>query len=133
MLFRSNDNPVYYVQYAHARVCSVFRQAGARAQRAPAATARLAQYLTAAPERRLAVVLSRFAEVVAGAASAAEPHQLTNYLRDLATEFHAYYNGHKVLVEDAGICWARLRLIDAVRQVIANALALLAIRAPSEM
>ena len=130
---QSNDNPVYYVQYAHARVCSVFRQAGARAQRAPAATARLAQYLTAAPERRLAVVLSRFAEVVAGAASAAEPHQLTNYLRDLATEFHAYYNGHKVLVEDAGMCWARLRLIDAVRQVIANALALLAIRAPSEM
>lgn len=130
---QSNDNPVYYVQYAHARVCSVFRQAGERANAAPPEGARLAQFLREAAERRLAIVLSRFSEVVANAADAAEPHQLTNYLRDLATEFHAYYNGHKVLVEDAGVCWARLRLIDAVRQVIANALALLAIRAPSEM
>ena len=72
-------------------------------------------------------------EVVASAANAAEPHQLTNYLRELATEFHAYYNGHKVLVDDVGVCWARLRLIDAVRQVIVNALALLAISAPQEM
>ena len=130
---QSNDNPVYYVQYAHARICSVFRQAGERAELAPPAGARLAEYLREAPERRLAIVLSKFAEVVANAADAAEPHQLTNYLRDLATEFHAYYNGHKVLVDDVGVCWARLRLIDAVRQVIANALALLAIRAPSEM
>ncbi len=130
---QSNDNPVYYVQYAHARVCSVFRQAGERALGAPPAGARLADFLREAPERRLAIVLSKFAEVVASAADAAEPHQLTNYLRDLATEFHAYYNGHKVLVDDAGVCWARLRLIDAVRQVIANALALLAIAAPSEM
>jgi arginyl-tRNA synthetase len=130
---QSNDNPVYYVQYAHARVCSVFRQAGERARVAPPPGARLAEFLREAQERRLAIVLSKFAEVVASAADAAEPHQLTNYLRDLATEFHAYYNGHKVLVDEAGVCWARLRLIDAVRQVIANALALLAIRAPSEM
>ena len=130
---QSNDNPVYYVQYAHARICSVFRQAGARADNAAPAGARLAEYLREAPERRLALVLARFADVVAEAARAAEPHQLTNYLRELATEFHAYYNGHKVLVDDAGVCWARLRLLDAVRQVIANALALLAISAPREM
>ncbi|MBK6658208.1 MAG: arginine--tRNA ligase [Proteobacteria bacterium] len=130
---QSNDNPVYYVQYAHARVCSVFRQAGERATLAPPAGARLAEFLREPPERRLAIVLSKFSEVVASAAAAAEPHQLTNYLRDLATEFHAYYNGHKVLVDDAGVCWARLRLIGAVRQVIANALGLLAISAPSEM
>ena len=130
---QSNDNPVYYVQYAHARICSVFRQAGPRSAIAAPAGARLAEFLREAPERRLALVLARFSEVVAGAASAAEPHQLTNYLRDLATEFHAYYNGHKVLVDDVGVCWARLRLIDAVRQVIANALALLAISAPREM
>ena len=130
---QSNDNPVYYVQYAHARICSVFRQAGARAQFTPPAGARVAEFLREAPERRLVIVLSKFSEVVANAADAAEPHQLTNYLRDLATEFHAYYNGHKVLVDEAGVCWARLRLIDAVRQVIANALALLAISAPREM
>ncbi len=130
---QNNDNPVYYVQYAHARICSVFRQAGPRSAIAAPAGARLAEFLREAPERRLALVLARFSEVVAGAASAAEPHQLTNYLRELATEFHAYYNGHKVLVDDVGVCWARLRLIDAVRQVIANALALLAISAPSEM
>ena len=130
---QSNDNPVYYVQYAHARICSVFRQAGARAQFTLPAGARVAEFLREAPERRLVIVLSKFSEVVANAADAAEPHQLTNYLRDLATEFHAYYNGHKVLVDEAGVCWARLRLIDAVRQVIANALALLAISAPREM
>ena len=130
---QSNDNPVYYVQYAHARICSVFRQAGPRTAIAAPAGARLAEFLREAPERRLALVLARFSEVVAGAASAAEPHQLTNYLRELATEFHAYYNGHKVLVDDVGVCWARLRLIDAVRQVIANALVLLAVSAPREM
>ena len=130
---QSNDNPVYYVQYAHARICSVFRQADSRPAVAAPAGTRLAEFLREVPERRLALVLARFPEVVASAASAAEPHQLTNYLRDLATEFHAYYNGHKVLVDDAGVCWARLRLIDAVRQVIANALALLAISAPREM
>ncbi|MGE3845576.1 MAG: arginine--tRNA ligase [Gammaproteobacteria bacterium] len=129
----SNDNPVYYVQYAHARVCSVFRQAGEHADALPPAGATLAAALTEAQERRLALTLSRFAEVVASAAEAAEPHQLTNYLRDLATEFHGYYNAHKVLVDDAAVRWARLALIDAVRQVIANALALLAIRAPAEM
>ena len=130
---QSNDNPVYYVQYAHARICSVFRQAGARAQFAPPPGTSIAEFLRAAPERRLAIVLSKFSEVVATAADAAEPHQLTNYLRELATEFHAYYNGHKVLVDEAGVCWARLRLIDAVRQVIGNALAMLAISAPREM
>ena len=130
---QSNDNPVYYVQYAHARICSVFRQAGARAQFVPPPGTSIAEFLRAAPERRLAIVLSKFSEVVANAADAAEPHQLTNYLRELATEFHAYYNGHKVLVDEAGVCWARLRLIDAVRQVIGNALAMLAISAPREM
>ncbi len=130
---QSNDNPVYYVQYAHARICSVFRQAALRPVIAALEGQRLAEFLREAPERRLALVMARFAEVVASAASAAEPHQLTNYLRELATEFHAYYNGHKVLVDDVGVCWARLRLIDAVRQIIANALALLAINAPQEM
>ncbi len=130
---QSNDNPVYYVQYAHARICSVFRQAATRSDIASPEGAHLADFLREAPERRLALILARFSEVVASAANAAEPHQLTNYLRELATEFHAYYNGHKVLVDDVGVCWARLRLIDAVRQVIANALALLAISAPQEM
>ena len=72
---QSNDNPVYYVQYAHARVCSVFRQAGERASAAPPPGASLATCLSEAPERRLAIVLSRFPEVVASAAAAAEPHQ----------------------------------------------------------
>jgi len=128
---QSNDNPVYYVQYAHARISSVLRHNGMQVA-APARDALVAA-LTADEERRLALLLARYPDVVASAAEQAEPHQVTTYLRELATEFHAYYNAHKVLVDDARLRAARIALIAAVRQVIANALGLLGVSAPEEM
>ena len=132
-LAQSNDNPVYYVQYAHARICSVVRMATAQGRTVPLTAAAVAAALGTVSERRLAVMLSRYPEVVLTAATTAEPHQLTNYLRDLATEFHAFYNAHKVLVDAADLRAARLCLLDAVRQVVANALNLLGIHPLTEM
>ncbi len=129
----SSDNPVYYVQYAHARVASVFRQLAERELAAPAPGSALAGVLAADAERRLAMLLARYPETLAAAAEAREPHTLVQYLRDLAHEFHGYYNAHKVLVDDPALRAARLRLIDAVRQVIANGLELLAVSAPQQM
>lgn len=130
----STDNPVYYVQYAHARVCSVFKQLAERGW-----TRDMARGLANLPrlaephEQVLLSTLARYPEVVKRAAKLREPHQLTHYLRELAGEFHTYYNAHTFLVEDAELRDARLNLIDAVRQVIANGLALLDVSAPEAM
>ncbi len=130
---QNNDNPVYYVQYAHARVCSVFRQLAERGlPRAPAGAA-LAMRLGLPAERALAMRIAAFGELIVTAATAREPHQLTSYLRELATDFHGYYNGHKFLVDDAELRDARLELLEAVQIVIANGLALLGISAPTAM
>lgn len=130
---QSSDNPVYYVQYAHARVCSVLRQLAERGlMQAPAGDA-LAARLGLPVERALAMRIAAFGELIENAATAREPHQLTGYLRELATDFHGYYNAHKFLVEDAELRNARLELLEAVRVVIANGLALLGIGAPTEM
>lgn len=131
---RSNENPVYYIQYAHARVCSVFRQMAEQElawdeHRGVAALDRL----DAAEEQALFTRLSRYPETVEGAALAREPHQVANYLRELATEFHQYYNTHKFLVDDVELRDARIALIAAVRQVIRNGLALLGVSAPEAM
>ena len=130
---RTNENPVYYVQYAHARICSVQRRALARAQDAPGAAPRCLSRLTEEEEIALMRTLSRYPEVVEGAAFAREPHRVAFYLRELATEFHAYYNAHPLLGEDAELHGARLALAGAVRQVIANGLALLGVAAPESM
>ncbi|MFV1973513.1 MAG: arginine--tRNA ligase [Thiohalobacterales bacterium] len=131
---QSNDNPVYYVQYAHARVMSVFRQLEEKGYRRDPAEgqAQLAR-LTEDHEQELMINLSRYPEVVEAAAINHEPHQLTHYLRELANNFHTYYNAHTFIVEDSALRNARLELIDATRQVIANGLGLLGVSAPESM
>jgi arginyl-tRNA synthetase len=129
----SSDNPVYYVQYAHARICSVERQLAERGLHVPGAPVELATVLDTPAERRLAKLLWYYPEMIETAARAREPHLVPQYLRDLATEFHGYYNGHKILVEDARLRDARVRLCDAVRRVLANGLDVIGIRAPAEM
>jgi len=131
---QSNDNPVYYIQYAHARVMSVFRQLqekGLGWDRTQGIS-ELVQ-LQESHEQELMINLSRYPEVLEGAAINYEPHLLTHYLRDLANDFHTYYNAHTFLVDDAALRNARLNLIEATRQVIVNGLNLLGVSAPDNM
>jgi len=126
--------PVYYVQYAHARVCSVLRQArGKGLSRDEAHGLAHLALLTEPHEEILLVALSRYLEVVEAAALNHEPHQLAHYLRELANAFHAYYNEHRVLVPDDALRDARLNLSLATRQVIKNGLVLLGVSAPEVM
>lgn len=131
---QSRDNPVYYIQYAYARVSSVLRQLRDKewARDEARGQANLA-LLTEPHEEALLVALSRYPDVVETAALAHEPHQLAHYLRELATAFHAYYNEHRVLVPDDALRDARLNLSLATRQVIRNGLALLGVSAPEVM
>jgi arginyl-tRNA synthetase len=127
---QSEENPVYYVQYAHARVCSVFSQwGGDAASLAGAPLEPLAGEREAALMRRLA----EFPELLADAARELAPHAAAFYLRSLAGEFHSYYNAERILVEDEATRRARLALCAAVRQVLANGLALLGVSAPERM
>ena len=131
---QSNDNPVYYCQYAHARVHSVFRtlaEKGLTWDRHNAVSH--LHRLTEAHEQALMVTLSRYPEVVEGAALTYAPHMLAHYLRELATDFHTYYNAHTFLVEDTALRTARLALVEATRQVLANGLGLLGVSAPDTM
>jgi len=131
---QSNDNPVYYLQYAHARICSVLRLVTEKGLiRDRERGRRNLELLTEAHERALLATLSRYAEVVEAAALGREPHQLAYYLRELANDFHAYYNAHTFLVEADDLRDARLSLIDAARQVLANGLGLLGVSAPESM
>ncbi|MGR8949605.1 MAG: arginine--tRNA ligase [Gammaproteobacteria bacterium] len=131
---KSNENPVYYVQYAHARICSVFeqlREKGFADERASSDIA--ANYLTEDKEKSLLTTLGRFPELILTAATNREPHLLTNYLRELAGEFHGYYNGTKILVDESELRSSRLALIAAVRQVLNNGLVMLSISTPTKM
>ncbi|QFU77522.1 arginine--tRNA ligase [Halioglobus maricola] len=133
-LSQSNDNPVYYIQYAHARVCSIMRklaEEGGKWDR-EAALDNL-DPLHEEMEKALMRRLDRYPEVVSNAARDSEPHAVANYLKDLAGDFHAWYNGHKTLVDDAALRNARLALSQAVRQVLANGLDLLGVSAPESM
>lgn len=131
---QSNDNPVYYVQYAHARVCSVMRKAEADARPFDhdLALANLA-LLETDQEKALMNRLARYPEVVAHAAASREPQQIAQYLQDLAADFHTCYNAVKVMVDDAALRNARLALGLATRQVLRNGLDLLGVSAPEEM
>lgn len=127
---QSNENPVYYIQYAHARLCSVLNQwNGVIADLAEADLSRLDN------ERELALCarLTAFPEVIQNAAADYAPHQIAFYLKDLAGEFHSYYNAERMLVEDEGLKQARLALAAAVRQVIRNGLRLLGVSSPDSM
>lgn len=131
---KTNDNPVFYVQYAHARICSVFRQLDEKGwDRDLGLGMDSLSQLVESHETELLTTLSRYAETLERAALQHEPHQLILYLRDLANAFHTYYNAHQFLVEDASLRNARLNLIDAARQVLANGLGLLSITAPETM
>jgi arginyl-tRNA synthetase len=127
---QSEENPVYYVQYAHARVCSVFSQWGGDA--AGLRSVPLGA-LTGARELALAGRLAEYPEVLRAAAAELAPHAVAFYLRDLAGDFHSYYNAERILVEDEATLMARLALCAAVRQVLANGLALLGVSAPERM
>jgi arginyl-tRNA synthetase len=131
---RSNDNPVFYVQYAHARIHSVFRQLQEKGFVHDQANGdRNLPCLMESHERILIERLARYPEILEAAALVYEPHQLAYYLRELAHDFHTYYGAHTFLVDDASQRDARLNLILATRQVLANGLALLGVSAPETM
>ena len=131
---QSNDNPVYYVQYAHARVCSLLRQAGEKGYAYDAANGHASLHLLDdAPAQDLMRELSRFPEVVEAAGTTLEPHLVAQYLRELANAFHGWYHASPVLVEDGPLRDARLALALATRQVLANGLDLLGVSAPEKM
>jgi arginyl-tRNA synthetase len=131
---QSSDNPVYYIQYAHARVASVLRQMQDKGLHWDTVSGEQNLFrLSEAHEDALMVNLSRYPELVETAAINHEPHLLAHYLRDLANDFHTYYNAHQFLVDDEALRNARLNLIQATRQTIANGLKLLGVSAPDSM
>ena len=130
---QSNENPVYYVQYAHARICSIVRNAGEKGSTIPAYEEVDLRCLKLPEEVNLIKTIIRFPEVVEGAAIALEPHRLTFYLNDLAALFHSYYNKHRVLSDDESLSKARLFLIKTILTVVRNALRLLGVSAPERM
>lgn len=129
-LSKSDENPVYYIQYAHARICSVINNAGMPADDVAKADAAL---LTAPTEFALMQRLAEFPQVVALAAQDLSPHHIAFWLRDCASDFHAWYNAERVLVDDTALKLARLRLAATTRQVLANGLQLLGVSAPERM
>ncbi len=130
---QSNENPVYYVQYAHARICSVFRQAVERKIDVTELDRADLSLLSEPHETALLNNIARFPDVVEGATRNFEPHQIAYYLRELANDLHTYYNAHSFLGAENEIRNARLALIDATRHVLANGLRLLGVRAPESM
>ena len=131
---KSNENPVYYIQYAHARVCSVLRQMREKGYDYDAARARGALHrLVELHERALLASISRYPEVIELAALQRAPHALVHYLRELANDFHTYYNALPFLVDDAELRDARLTLVQGLRQVVRNGLGLLGVSAPEAM
>ena len=130
---KSNENPVFYVQYAHARICSVFNQLEDRGFSYDHDADHDLSTLLESHEQTLMAVMSRWPETVENAARQAAPHTVVHYLRELADAFHSYYNAHAFLVDDAPTRDARLTLIKATRQVLRNGLSLLGISAPESM
>lgn len=130
----SADNPVYYVQYAHARICSVSRQLDERGlERDISRGMNNLHLLVEEHESALITALSQYPDILENAALRYEPHQITYYLRELANNLHGYYNAHQFLIKNAELRDARLNLIDATRQVLANGLELLDVSAPETM
>jgi arginyl-tRNA synthetase len=127
---QTNDNPVYYIQYAHARISSVLAQWGgdikglSKVDLSP---------LNSAHDAALMQRLGEFPEVVANAANELAPHTIANYLKELASDLHSFYSEHKILVEDETVKLARLALINATQQVLKNGLNLLGVTAPNKM
>ena len=129
---KTNENPVFYIQYAHARICSVFRQANEKGFESNLEAANLS-LLTEEVEKNILRELSRYKSVIESAAIQYEPHQLAYYLRDLATQFHSYYNACTFILEDQDLTQARLSLIHAAKQILRNGLSILGVGAPESM
>ena len=131
---QSQENPVYYVQYAHARLCSIQKQAEEQGLAAASdADGTLARLLVAPEEQVLLKMMAAFPDLVEGAATDLAPHRVIFYLMDLASQFHSYYNKHKVLGEDQNLTKARLLLAGAMRKVFCNGLHLVGVSAPEKM
>lgn len=129
-LAQNNDNPVYYVQYAHARICSVLKAWGG--DDATLAAVDLGA-LQSAPAMTLMLLLARYPDMLAAAARDFAPHDVTFYLRELAAAYHSYYDAERILVDEAPVRLARLALVAATAQVLRNGLALLGVGAPRTM
>jgi arginyl-tRNA synthetase len=130
---QTNDNPVYYVQYVHARIASILRKADEEKYPLPTWEDRLGVCLTATEEIQLIKALARYPEVIQIAAESLAPHRITYYLMQLAALFHNYYNKHRVLSEDPVLSIGRLCLVTAIQRVIRNGLTLLGVSAPERM
>jgi len=130
---QSNENPVYYVQYAHARICSIMRTAGERGYRVPAFDEVDPELLKIPEEILLIKHITRYPEIAEGSAAALEPHRFTFYLNELAAVFHSYYNKHRVISEEDDLSRARLFLMKCVGTVLRNALSILGVSAPEKM
>ena len=127
---KNNDNPVYYVQYAHARICSVLAAWGGDA--ATLGTVDLSA-LTSPQAQALMLLLAKYPEMLSAAASGFAPHDVTFYLRELAACYHSYYDAERILVDDEAVKLARLALVAATAQVLHNGLAVLGVSAPQKM
>lgn len=131
---QSSDNPIYYIQYAYARICSVLRQmAEKKLSFNQAQGLENLNLLSTEHEKALLVDLSRYEEIIELAANSFEPHNIANYLRELANDVHTYYNAHQFITDDAKLRDARIALISAAKQVIHNALKILGVSAPEKM
>ena len=130
---KSNDNPVYYVQYVHARISSIVRKGKERGTPDVSWDDQAVARLEAPEEIDLIKNLARYPDVLAGSAKSMEPHRVTYYLMNLASAFHTYYNKHRVLGDDPQLQCGRLNLVLAVQKVIRNGLTLLGVSAPDKM
>jgi arginyl-tRNA synthetase len=131
---KNNDNPVYYVQYAHARICSVLAAwADKDDGKAEELQAVDLSPLNTPAAQSLMLVLAKYPDMLTAAARDFAPHDVTFYLRDLASQYHSYYDAERILVDDAAVKNARLALVSATAQVLRNGLAVLGVSAPTKM
>ena len=131
---QTNENPVYYVQYAHARICSIFDNAGEKGFTAPENPSPAALACLSTPEDlQMIKLLSALPDTVDDCAVHLEPHRLTYYLSELASSFHSFYNKNRVINEDRPLTEARLYLLKRTAQTLKNALSILGISAPERM
>jgi arginyl-tRNA synthetase len=131
---KNNDNPVYYVQYAHARICSVLAAWAEKDNgKADELSAVDLSPLNTPAAQSLMLILAKYPDMLTSAAQGFAPHDVTFYLRDLASQYHSYYDAERILVDDVGVKKARLALVSATAQVLRNGLAVLGVSAPTKM
>jgi arginyl-tRNA synthetase len=130
---KNNDNPVFYVQYAHARICSILRTFEESGGQVSALNSVDLSLLGSAAAQNLMLMLSKYPKMLTAAAEGFAPHDVTFYLRDLASSYHSYYDAERILVDDVPTKLARLALIAATKQVLKNGLAILGVSAPEKM